>query len=103
MGAHIDPCDAETNGGDCSCAETWKERYEDALRRAAGHAYASGMAEAGEDLQHQELVFERKQHAETMTHFRRYETALTSIAKNTCCDGCQEAKRVAQVALAEDS
>jgi len=25
MSAHIDPCDAETNGGDCSCAEQWKE------------------------------------------------------------------------------
>ncbi len=27
--------------------------------------------------------------------------ALHSIAGNTCCDGCQEAKKVAQTALAE--
>lgn len=28
-----------------------------------------------------------------------YRTTLNSIASNTCCDGCQEAARVAQKAL----
>lgn len=28
-----------------------------------------------------------------------YRTTLNSIARNTCCDGCQEAARVAQKAL----
>lgn len=30
---------------------------------------------------------------------QRYKTALESIAKNTCCEGCQEAARVAEKAL----
>lgn len=33
-------------------------------------------------------------------HIARLETALQSIAKNTCCDNCQEAARVARAALA---
>lgn len=81
--------------------ENLRTAYEDALRRAAGHAYASGMAEAGEDIQHQELEYERKQHAGTLAELRRYEVALTSIANNTCCDPCQESRRVAQAALKE--
>lgn len=82
--------------------ENLREAYEDALRRATGHAYATGMAEAGEEIQHQEAEYERKQHAKTLAQLRRYEGALMSIAKNTCCDPCQEARRVAQAALAED-
>lgn len=35
MSAHIPPCDVETNGGDCSCAETWKERCLKAEEHAA--------------------------------------------------------------------
>jgi hypothetical protein len=35
MSAHIEPCDVETNGGDCSCAETWKARAEKAEDAAA--------------------------------------------------------------------
>ena len=31
----------------------------------------------------------------------RYWVALQSIASNTCCDGCQEAARVAQAAIRE--
>lgn len=34
---------------------------------------------------------------------RQYETALRSIAANTCCDKCQEAALVAQAALGEDA
>ena len=30
--AHIPPCDVETNGGDCSCADTWRARAEDLAR-----------------------------------------------------------------------
>jgi hypothetical protein len=33
----------------------------------------------------------------------RLRIALLSIAKNTCCDGCREAAKVAQAALDEDA
>ena len=32
----------------------------------------------------------------------RLETALSSIARNTCCENCQEAARVAREALGYD-
>lgn len=60
--------------------ENLREAYEDALRRATGHAYATGMAEAGEDIQAQELERERKDHAETRAERRRYEEELQRIA-----------------------
>jgi hypothetical protein len=78
-----------------------REQLRDMTARALGHAYASEMAEGGEDIQAQELAYERRQHAGTLATLRRYECALTSIAKRTCCAGCQEAQRVAAAALAE--
>lgn len=33
------------------------------------------------------------------TELERYRSALESIAKNTCCDKCQQAARVARAAL----
>ncbi len=78
-----------------------KAERDDALRRALGHAYATQMAEGGEDIQHQELAFERKQHGQTLAQLRKFEVALTSIAKNTCCGPCQEAAHVATAALNE--
>lgn len=35
MSAHIPPCDVETNGGDCLCAETWMLRCQKAEEAAA--------------------------------------------------------------------
>ncbi len=78
---------------------TLREKLRDMTARALGHAYAGGMAEAGEDLQAQELEYERRSHAETRAQLRIYETALYSIVRSTCCEGCNEAKRVAQTAL----
>ena len=37
--------------------------------------------------------------AKLMAHAPAFLTALESIANNTCCEGCQEAARVAQLAL----
>ena len=28
VSGHIPPCDVEENGGDCSCAETWRAQLE---------------------------------------------------------------------------
>ena len=35
-------------------------------------------------------------------HIAKLQAALESIANNTCCEGCQEAKRVALAALETD-
>jgi hypothetical protein len=59
--------------------EALREAHRDALSRAAGHAYATAMAEGGEEIQHQELEAERKQHAGTLAQLRKYEEALTEI------------------------
>ena len=96
-----EPLDAERTLELLESHENLRSAYEDALRRAAGHSYATGMAEAGEDIQAQELERERKDHAETRAERRRFEAALLSIAKNTCCGPCQEARLVAKEALGE--
>ena len=65
-----------------TCAEcaTLREHLRDMAARAMGHAYSSSMAEAGEDLQHQELERERQDHAGTRAKVRRLEHALSVIA-----------------------
>lgn len=40
-------------------------------------------------------------HSQRSQEAQRYFDALDSIARNTCCDGCQEAARVAKKALQE--
>jgi hypothetical protein len=78
-----------------------REQLREMAARAMGHAYTAEMAEGGESIQHQELQYERRQHAQTLAQLRRYEGALMSISKNTCCASCGEAKAVALTALSE--
>jgi hypothetical protein len=42
-------------------------------------------------------------YAELVADWHRWRRALESIAKNTCCDKCQEAALVARAALASPS
>jgi hypothetical protein len=75
------------------------EELRQAKSEAAGHAYVAAFNEAADDLSQQELAYERRSHAQTMAQLRIYETALYSIARSACCEGCNEAKNVAQAAL----
>lgn len=62
-----------------SSHENLRAAFEDALRRAAGHAYATAMAEGGEEIQHQELAAERRSHGETLAELRRVAEAARAV------------------------
>lgn len=58
-----------------------REKLREMTTRAAGHAYASQMAEGGEDIVHQELQRERREHAETRAELRAAEQSIADLAK----------------------
>lgn len=50
-----------------------REALREMASRAMGHAYATSMAEGGEEIQAQELAYERQQHKETLAELRATE------------------------------
>lgn len=59
--------------------------------------------ESGKHNPYEPEYYEAQGFLEASTHYEaelsRYRSALESIAKNTCCDKCQEAALVAKSAL----
>jgi NMD protein affecting ribosome stability and mRNA decay len=74
-----------------------------ALKKAlmiADTLHAQAVAEAVFQEQERMVAWHVKVQGEAVAQaVREYETALKSIAANTCCDRCQEAALVAQAAL----
>lgn len=75
-----EPLDAERTLEMCESHENLRTAYEEALRRAAGHAYVAAMAEGGESIQVQELARERQDHAETRARTKDLELRNKMLA-----------------------
>ncbi len=59
--------------------ERFREQLRELTARAAGHAYATAMAEGGEEIVHQELSRERADHAETRDELRVAERTIADL------------------------
>jgi len=94
--AHIAVGDDSLTCAKCGAVEHWarvvkilvaqltesRAKLADMTAQALGHAYASSMAEGGEDIVAQELEYERRSHAETRAELRGVEKELAEAKED---------------------